>query len=571
MPLDLRSPAVTQPLSYPGSDEADMQMVSEVRQQTGPLVELGTTGLKRASGYVDEEFLPALRGRKAIQVYREMDDNDAIIGALMFAVSNLIKEVDWQVVPAGKSTADAGAARLLESCMDDMSHSWSDFIQEALSALVYGWSWHEIVWKQRRGPWQREGKYRSKYSDNLIGIRKLPIRAQETWQRWIFDDSGDVRGMVQLAPPNYKTTTLPIERSLLFRYGSYKNNPEGKSMLRRAYRSWFYKKRFEEFEAIGVERDLAGLPMVRVPAAWLKARPGTDQYKQVQAYQKLVRSIRRNEQEGIVFPRSIDRDSKMDEFDFELLNGGGQRQFPTDSIITRLETRMLMTVLMDWIIVGHQTTGTYNMHVDKTGVAKTALNAITHNMLADTLNRHLVPRLFAINGWKPSALPMLVPDDVEAPDLTQLAQFMGATAGIGFNWGPDLDLEKWMRRKAGMPAVGVSDEPKRRREGRQAEELRMVQTQTELLSAKSQLAQMMAQQRLQAEGIDPETMAQGQEAQQGQEQHDASMAQSNAQTQSTLMQAYTTNGSSSNPQGGRPAGTPNRNGKRGTGTPKRAA
>lgn len=571
MPADLRLPNYAQPMNYPGTDAADMQMVAEVHQQAGPLVELGSTGLKRASGYVDEEFLPGLRGRKAIQVYREMDDNDAIVGALMFAITALIKEVEWQVIPAGKSAADAAAARLLETCLDDMSHSWSDFVQEALSALIYGWSWHEIVWKRRMGPWQRDGRHRSKYSDGLIGIRKLPIRAQETWQRWIFDDSGDVRGMVQLAPPNYKTVVLPIERSLLFRYGSYKGNPEGKSILRRAYRSWFYKKRFEEFEAIGVERDLAGLPMVRVPAAWLKARPGTEQHKQVQAYQKLVRSLRRNEQEGIVFPRSIDRDTKMDEFDIELLSSGGARQHDTNQIITRLETRMLMTVLMDWIIVGHQTTGTYNMHVDKTGIAKTALNGITQNMLGDTINRHLVPRLFAMNGWRPVALPRLVPDDVEAPDLTQLAQFLGATAGIGFNWGPDVDLEKWMRRAAKMPSLGREDEKKHGREARDAEALRMTQLQTELLSAKSQLAQTMAMQRLQAEGADPDMMAQATQMGQAEEAHGTQMAQGRAQAVSTLQQAYTTRGSTSRPQGGRPSGTPNRNGKRGTGTPKKAA
>ena len=33
-------------------------------------------------------------------------------------------------------------------------------------------------------------------------------------------------------------------------------------MLRNSYRSWYYKKRLEEFESVGVERDLAGLPMV---------------------------------------------------------------------------------------------------------------------------------------------------------------------------------------------------------------------------------------------------------------------------------------------------------------------
>src|SRR5213075_1301948 len=147
---------------YPGTDEADMELVGEVRRQAPPLLELGSTGLRRAAGYVDEEFLPHLRGRKAIGVYREMSENDAIVGALLFAITMLVRQVQWQVIPAGKTADDAAAARLLETCMDDMSHSWADFITECMSALIFGWSWHEIVYKRRCGPWQRDGKLRSK-------------------------------------------------------------------------------------------------------------------------------------------------------------------------------------------------------------------------------------------------------------------------------------------------------------------------------------------------------------------------------------------------------------------------
>jgi hypothetical protein len=54
-------------------------------------IQLLTTGLKRASGIIDEEFLPALRGRKAIKVYREMSLNDPMVGALLFAIDKLIR------------------------------------------------------------------------------------------------------------------------------------------------------------------------------------------------------------------------------------------------------------------------------------------------------------------------------------------------------------------------------------------------------------------------------------------------------------------------------------------------
>ena len=487
-----------------GVDTAGMRQVAEVSQRAGTFEELGVTGLKRSAGYLDEEFLPQLKGRKALQVYREMSDNDPIVGSMLFAIDKLIRNADFTVQPAGKSRDHAQAAKLVETCKDDMSHSWDEMLSEILSSLVYGWSWHEIVYKRRVGPWEKDGRRRSQYTDGLVGWRKMPIRAQETMQRWVFDESGGIQAMVQMGPPDYAQRILPIERSLLFRYGISKGSPEGRSILRNAYRPWFYKKRIEEFEAVGVERDLAGLPMVKVPSAWLKARPGSPEHKQLESFKKMVRGMRRNEQEGLVFPLEYDVDTRQPLFEFELLGGGSARQFQTDPLIQRYEQRILMTVLADWIMVGHQATGTYNMHLDKTGIFRTALNS-TAKSIADVFNRHAIPRLFAANGWKPAELPKFVVSDVDAPDLAQLGQFLTATAGLGYSWGPDADLEKWMRQAAGMPELPEGDYTKHRRMARQEEATRFAESQARYLAARSELAQMQAQEEMAAAGeMDPE-------------------------------------------------------------------
>jgi hypothetical protein len=107
----------------------------EIPQRVGPMQELGVTGVKRVSGYIDEEFLPALRGRKAVRVYREMSANDSMVGALLFSVDKLIREVEWKVLPAEQTDEGIQAQEFLESCMEDMSHSWDDFIGEVLSMV----------------------------------------------------------------------------------------------------------------------------------------------------------------------------------------------------------------------------------------------------------------------------------------------------------------------------------------------------------------------------------------------------------------------------------------------------
>lgn len=429
-------------------DTADIEQPKNV----GPMVELGVTGLKRTAGYIDEEFLPALRGRKAVKVYREMSLNDSMVGALLFAIDKLIREIDWKVVPVDQTEESVMAQEFLESCMEDMSHSWDDFIGEVLSMITYGWSWHEIIYKRRLGPWQKDPKKRSKHEDGLIGWRKMPIRSQETLMRWGFDKSGGIKQMVQMAPPTYETTALPIEKSLLFRTNLSKGNPEGLSLLRTAYRSWYFKKRLEEFEAIGVERDLAGMPVGKVPASFLLAAEGTPQHKTVQAFRKMVRGVRRDENEGLVLPVEYDPETKQPLYEFELMASSGTRQFDTNSIIQRYEQRILMSVLADFILVGHEQVGTYSMHTDKTGIFRASLNAIVKS-IADTLNRYAVPRLFEINGWKLDELPQFEPSNVDPPDLQQLAGFISATSAAGMQWFPDPELEKFMRDIARLPEM----------------------------------------------------------------------------------------------------------------------
>ena len=52
--------------------------------------------------------------------------------------------------PASSAQPDQLAAQFVESCMEDMSHTWDEMISEILSMLVYGWSRHEVVYKKGR-------------------------------------------------------------------------------------------------------------------------------------------------------------------------------------------------------------------------------------------------------------------------------------------------------------------------------------------------------------------------------------------------------------------------------------
>lgn len=424
-------------------------------KQTFTLEEFGSTGLQRFGGYVYEEFLKDLRGTRAIKIYREMSDNDPTIGAMLFAIKMLIRQVDWPVESFSEDPADEANAEFLEQCFEDMDQPWTDTVAEILSMLTYGWSWHELVYKIRGGQ-NLNPSYDSRFSDGRIGWRKMPIRSQDTLWQWEFGPNGEILAMLQNAPPDYKVRRIPLEKALLFRTETTKNNPEGRSILRNAYRPWYIKKHVENMEAIGVERDLAGLPVAWVPPDYLEPDAPLERKQVYEQIKKIVTNIKRDEQEGIVFPQLFDEHGNK-AFDLTLLSTGGRRQFDTTTIVNRYKMDIFSTALADFLMLGHTKTGTFSLASSRTELFATAVGAWMDSVV-EVMNRIAIPRLFELNGLPLDRLPKLAHGDIESVDTAELGQFITNLAAAGAPLFPNPELEKYLLNQAGLPTAQMTVE-----------------------------------------------------------------------------------------------------------------
>src|SRR3990172_2169017 len=120
--------------------------------EVSPFAEVGTTGLRRFAGEVQEEFDPNLRGMRGVRVYDEMRRNDPDIGAILFAILHVALASDWTTEAASQAQPDLDAAQFLrEVLFEDMSHSFRDFIIDAMTSNAFGWAWFEQVFKHRLG------------------------------------------------------------------------------------------------------------------------------------------------------------------------------------------------------------------------------------------------------------------------------------------------------------------------------------------------------------------------------------------------------------------------------------
>jgi hypothetical protein len=406
--------------------------------------ELGAVGQYRYAGVFFEEFLDELKGRKGIKTYKEMTNNDDVVFAVDRLIELMIRQATFDVEPASEESIDIEAAQFLKECMDDLNKPFIDFIAEVLSFLDYGWSYFEKVFKVRRGD-HPDLKMNSKYDDGLIGWRKLPIRSQDSLYEWVMDESTDeLTGMTQLPPPSYQLKTIPLSKALHFRTTSIKDNPEGRSIWRGAYESYYYKKNLKVIEGIGIERDLAGLPVLQAPEntnIWDKN--STKMVEYLTNAKSIVQNIRRDKIEGIVIPFG---------WSLVLLSSGGSKQIDTDKIIQRYDTRIAMNGFADMILLGHQQVGSYALASSKTNTFGVAIGAYL-DIICQTLNSQGVPQLFKLNenhfkGIK--SYPKIIHGDVEVPDLQELASWLSVLISSGVII-PGPKLEQWAKMISGLP------------------------------------------------------------------------------------------------------------------------
>lgn len=349
-------------------------------------------------------------------------------------------------------------AVLVETALHDMADSWADTLSQIMTMIVFGFSFHELVYKKRNGPNPDYPDQGSRFDDGKIGWAKIAGRAQETLHRWEFSDNGDVVGFWQLAPPKFQMRYIPMAKGLLFRTTAYKNNPEGRSILRSAYRPWFFKKRIEEYEAIGVERNLAGMPIAYVPYQWMTASATPEEKAALGEIKKLVRNLRTNEQMGVVFPNQFDPDSHEKLFELTLLTPEARSSgIDTDKIITRYEQRIAMNALADFILLGHDSVGARSLGETKVDLFTTALEAWM-NAIADVFNTYAIPRLMQMNGEDPAMSPKMTFGKIGSIPLADIGAIITALVGGGATLFPDTQLEDWVRDKIGAPPKAASDD-----------------------------------------------------------------------------------------------------------------
>jgi hypothetical protein len=402
------------------------------------MAEQGAEGTNAFYGHISETYIPSLEWPDVYDKYNEMRRRDPTIRSMINAVKLLARQAEWKAEGATDSGPDLEASELLQSNLEDMSHTVEDFIDDVLTFLPFGWSSFELTYKRRNGI---EGKNKSLFDDQRIGWRKFAFRRQSTLDRWEFDKAGGFGGWWQLAPPDYRTTLLPAEKLMHFVGERDGNNPEGLCLSESIYEPWHFVKNLQIINGIGWQRTFVGLPVFT-----FEEKPSTNDKSRVE---QIGQGLSVDEKQYVSLPPKVKLTLESTS------NTGAASLLDTIKFYRAL---MLQTIMAEFIMMASIGTGSFAQHKDKSDLFLMAVNGYL-DKIAAIWNRFGVARLFEFEANRIPGLmelPRVTHSTVHKIELEELGNYVQKVASF-ITVGDEDQI--WLRRQAGMPEMLPEGEP----------------------------------------------------------------------------------------------------------------
>jgi hypothetical protein len=400
------------------------------------LGEAGFLGLPMFNGVTTAEQKRELNFPNSIKVFKQMGYHSTINSA-MTLFDNLISKVDWQITPPKDATeAEKEQCRIVQSMLHDMEQPWGDFISDVLSCNQFGFSVHEKVFRRRL---LSNG---SDFNDGILGWRKLPLRAQETIEKFLpSKDGNDIIGVKQNIsgvsdPYNLYSTrgaeiNLPRSKFLLFRAGKHRGDPYGCSPLRDAYLAWRFLTALEDLEAVGISKDLNGIPILKIPSNVLSSNASAAELATRAYYENSMRNLGNNQQSTVLLPSDVDPETKIPLFELSLLSVDGKKAFDLNKVKEYYKNLILTSLFSDVLMMGQSQVGSFALGSIKNSLSASFANA-TLKRICDVLNQDLIKHTYEVNEWDVSRRGKLDFDNLDPVDLDTLSKAIQRIGAVGF-------------------------------------------------------------------------------------------------------------------------------------------
>jgi hypothetical protein len=398
-----------------------------------PPVALSELGSSRISQIVDP--VPDLTSRsQELRTYKKMTRADVSVRSSLRVGKAPILSAEFYV---DAYSADPQDQVVWEFVNDNIFYGgnlpWAKTLEGIVRFIENGFSVFEDVWEPRE--WSPRVTSPAANTKQYTCLRKLAERPARTIGIFDYDDNGGLLAVHQSAidaSNNSTDVTIPIDKCIVFTFEG-DGRIEGESILRSAYRNWYYKDKLYTIDAIQKERHGIGVPEVEIlPGATKADKAFADE---------LAANLRTNEKGYIVRPSSI-------KVGFAELQGN-----LVDALASaeHHDNQIMKNILVQFINMGISV-GSGGGRATGATAFDMFMKAMRYiaNMICDYINMYLVPKLVAYN-FPTNRFPKLCVRNIgESKDfqmwssgIRNLMESNGIT--------PDMPTEQFLRSVADMP------------------------------------------------------------------------------------------------------------------------
>lgn len=407
--------------------------------------EVGNTGLnlRGVRGKVEENISKLWKGKNKKDFISEMRLNDPYVNAWINAKNAIALKPDWVIQPRNPEDSKSKEYADLISNMlfNDMATTFNSFVLNSTTMAEYGFAISEIVLKKRQGKTDNP-MTTSLYNDGLFGVAKLSPRWQNSITKWDIDNNGNIENVYQRSN-DFGTTDIkiPYKKILHFVMNGYNGNPEGESVLRGTFASYYNKKNIERIQRETFERGFTGILDIQVPPRYMSKKYNTPEgVEMMRVIDAFLRNVKQGKEAGIIRPASKD-------FNIELIQGKTGTGLDPDKMIDRYNTEIVMCLLSDSFMGKSKVYQGASGEQTKTKIYKSFIGIILDE-IKEQINKKLIPLLFNINNLDTEYMPYLDYGNLDDLDLQAVSWFIQSVAkNCGPLMTPTYELNNFLLEK----------------------------------------------------------------------------------------------------------------------------
>jgi hypothetical protein len=352
------------------------------------LTELGGTGTQIQSGIIfGEEFNPELTGKEGLRTWDTMRRVEPQISSTLMMIELPIIKAEWKIAPGTPAPDDLDRASFVETCLFHLlARPWDDVIRHC---LIYLWAGFMLF----------EPTYR--FEEGRTVLNDIAPRLPRTVYKWITDPkNNDLTGVKQwvFRDGRYQYIDIPAENLILLSHRQEGQNYEGTSILRSAYKAYWYKQSLERIQAVGFEREHVGLPVIGLPEGY------TD--LDLKRAEKLGKNIRSHEMGYLIRPPGW-------EYDWLKAQGGARKGSGIQDTLYYLDRQMQQNVLAQFMSLGTTDVGSYALSNDQSRVFLMSLQTVA-GYISNVFNAKIVKPLLDYNYPSTAVYPEIITQKIHA-------------------------------------------------------------------------------------------------------------------------------------------------------------